>query len=62
METEEQMIERVYRDMFGKDTPIPEDALELVKKTYREYMADLDHDRMNAQKQPTGDPRGECAA
>jgi C4-type Zn-finger protein len=44
METEEQMIERVYRSMFG-DIPIPEDALELVKKTYREYMADLEKER-----------------
>ena len=44
METEEEMIERVYRSMFGKED-IPKEALELVKKTYREYMADVERER-----------------
>ncbi len=45
METEDQMIERIYRDMFGKDSPIPEEAMEIVKKTFREYMADVERER-----------------
>lgn len=61
METEDQMIERVYRSMFGKED-IPKEALELVKQTYRKYMEDLDHDRINARLQTTGDQRGEQVA
>lgn len=44
METEDQMIERIYRSMFGKET-IPEEAMEIVKKTFREYMADVERER-----------------
>jgi hypothetical protein len=45
METEEQMIERVGRQMFGDNIVFTPQVMEMAKKLFRKYLADMESDK-----------------
>lgn len=43
-ETEEQMIERVGRQMFGENISFTPQVMEMAKKLFRKYLDDMERD------------------
>jgi len=44
-ETEEQMIERVGRQMFGDNISFTPQVMEMAKKLFRKYLEDMEGER-----------------